>query len=147
MPGIEYYSRFPGVLRKALLEGKVAFPYSMQVDYDELCVYRGVKYNSQKTAIDKSDFLSYMEQDRNPMRPVDDTDISSYSCSCFLNMDEIRVCAKFPRKNKAIARGIIKKEYGPININTKTSHVDLYLYKEVDPSREFEVVEKWEENG
>lgn len=59
----------------------------------------------------------------------------------------MRVCAKFPRKNKAIAKGIIQKEYGPIDINNATSHVDWYLFDEIDPSEKFEVVEKWEKNG
>lgn len=73
--------------------------------------------------------------------------ISSYSCSCFLNLEEMHMNAKFPRKNKAIAKGVIRKEFGPIDINNDTSHVDLYLYEDVDPSDEFEVVEEWGENG
>lgn len=62
-------------------------------------------------------------------------------------MDEMHQQTKFPNKNKAIAKGIIKCEYGPIVINELTSHVDWYLYNNVDPSKEFEVIEKWEENG
>lgn len=54
---------------------------------------------------------------------------------------------KFPSRNKAIARGLIKQEFGPIDVSEKTSHVDLYLYNNIDPSDEFEVVEKWEKNG
>ena len=78
---------------------------------------------------------------------ADDSKISSYSCSCFLNVDELHMQTKFPSKNKAIAKGIIKKEFGPIDVNEGTSHVDLYLFDNVDPSSGFEVVEVWEKNG
>ena len=59
----------------------------------------------------------------------------------------MRTLAKFPRKNKAIAKGKIKKEFGPIDVNNKTSHIDLYLFEGIDPSDEFEVIEEWEKNG
>lgn len=49
--------------------------------------------------------------------------------------------AKFPRKNKAIAKGLIKQEDGPIDIDDSTSHVNLYLFENVDLSDRFEVVE------
>ncbi len=145
---MEYYNRFPTVLKNALINGTVKFPDSLQCEYEDLVVYRGVSYSKNKTTIDKSDFLSNMERNLiNPMVPVDSKNISSYSCSCYLNIDEMRMCAKFPRKNKAIAKGIIQKEFGPIDINHATSHVDWYLFDEIDPSEKFEVVEKWEKNG
>ena len=135
---LEYYNRFPTILKDALVSGKVMFPNSLQREYEELCVFRGVKYTAQKTEIDKSDFLSYIElKKKSPMLVADDSKISSYSFSCFLNMDEMRHQTKFPSKNKAIAKGVIKKEFGPIDINEDTSHVDLFLYDNVDPSCEF----------
>lgn len=144
---IDYFNRFPNVLKKALISGKVSFPETLQKEYEDLNVYRGVKYNSDKTFIDKSDFLSYMELEKNPMIPIDENDISSYSCSVFLNIDELHMITKFPRKNKAVARGTVKPEYGPVDINELTSHVDLYLYDNADPSDQFEVIEVWEKNG
>lgn len=145
---LEYYNRFPTTLKRALLSGRVMFPDSLQREYNDLYVYRAVKYTAEKTAIDKSDFLSYIElKKKNPLIVADDSKISSYSCSCFLNMDEMHLQTKFPSKKKAIAKGVIKNEFGPIDINEDTSHVDLYLYDNVDPSSEFEVVEKWEKNG
>ena len=145
---IEYYNRFPGVLRKALANGTVKFPSSLQRSYQELIVYRGVGYSKNKTKIDKSDFLSNVERNmKNPMVPADYDNISSYSCSCYLKIEEMRICAKFPRKNRAIAKGKIKQEFGPIDMNRDTSHIDLYLYDKVDPSDEFEVVEIWQKNG
>ena len=45
------------VLKDALISEKVRFPNSLQCEYEELCVFRGVRYTATKTAIDKSDFL------------------------------------------------------------------------------------------
>lgn len=76
--------------------------------------------------MDKSDFCSNIERHlANSMVPADDHDIGSYSCSCFMDIDQLHLIAKFPRKNFAIAKGMIT----------------------VDPSGEFEVIEKWEQNG
>ena len=144
----EYYDKFPNVLKNALKNGIVKFPDSIQDEYSELVVYRAVKYSKNKTAIDKSGFSSNMERNfKNPMVPVDSNDISCYSCSCYLKIDAMRIYANFPRKNKAIAKGTIQKEFGPIDINDTTSHVDLYLFNGIDPSEKFEVIEKWEKNG
>ena len=136
------------VLKNALINKKVRFPDTLQKEYDDKYVFRGVKYNSKKKEINKTDFLSHIERKDTMMgRSVDETDISSYSCSCFLNLDELHTATKFPIKNKAVAKGLIKKDFGPININEQTSHIDLYLFDGVDPSYNFEVVEKWEKNG
>lgn len=145
---IEYYNRFPLLLRKALIERKVEFPDCLERDYSDLSVYRGVKYSKQKDYIEKEDFLSNIERKQNnPMVPADSDDIRDYSCSCYTDLNEMRMQAKFPRRNHAIAKGNIKKEFGPIFIDANTSHVNLYLFDNVDPSKEFEVIEKWEKNG
>ena len=131
-----------------MISEKVRFPNSLQCEYEELCVVRGVRYTATKTAIDKSDFLSYVELKKiNPMIAADDSKINNYSCSLFMNIDELHQLTKFPNKNKAIAKGRIRSKFGPIIINEETSHIDLFLYDNVDPSNEFEVVEKWEKNG
>lgn len=90
-----------------------------------MAVFRGVKYTENKTGIDRSDFLSHVERrNNNPMFLADDTKISSYGCSFFMNMDVMHQLTKFPSKNKA-----------------------MFLFNNADPSSEFEVVEKWEKNG
>ncbi len=145
---LEYYNRFPGLLKNALIKGKVIFPDTLICEYSDMEVYRAVSYTKEKTRIDKSDFASKMELKlNNPMVVAFEDEVTSYSCSCFLNMEQMRIHAKFPRRNKAIAKGIIKKEYGPIDKNNDTSHVDSYLFEDVDPSDGFEVIEKWEKNG
>lgn len=145
---MEYYDRFPTILREALTSGKVRFPDSLQYEYGELCVFRGVKYTGKKKTIDRSDFLSHVERKKmNPLFVADDSKIESYSCSVFMDIEELHQNTKFPNKNKAIAKGKIRSEFGPIYVKEWTSHIDLFLYENADPSDEFEVVEKWEENG
>lgn len=144
----EYYKKFPAKLKEALLSGKVKFTDTTQSDYADKTVYRGVKYTEQKQTITIEDFLSKIElKEKRPMIVADENNISSYSCSCFEDMKEMEMQAKFPRKNCAIAKGIISKNYGPIDVNKKTTHVDFYLYDNVDPSKEFEVIKVWEKNG
>ncbi|MBR1702181.1 MAG: hypothetical protein IJ716_09540 [Lachnospiraceae bacterium] len=144
----ECYNKFPKVLRDALRNEKVMFPQTLRWEYEDMAVYRGIRYTKQKSFVDKSDFCSNIERHlANSMVPADDHDIGSYSCSCFMDIDQLRLIANFPRKNYAIAKGMIKKEFGPIDVNDETSHVHLFLYENVDPSGEFEVIEKWEQNG
>ena len=50
---MEYYNRFPTVLKNALINGTVKFPDSLQYEYEDLVVYRGVSYSKNKTTIDK----------------------------------------------------------------------------------------------
>ena len=139
---VKYYERFPSVLRNAFLSGIVCFSATLKQRYENLIVYRGVKYTKSKTFIDKNDFRSNIERKmRNPFVTAYEDKIESYSCSCYLNIDEMKMYAKFPRKNKAIAKGLIKQEDGPIDIDDDTSHVNLYLFENVDLSDRFEVVE------
>ena len=54
----------PPRLKDALISEKVRFPNSLQCEYEELCVFRGVRYTATKTAIDKSDFLLRYRRNR-----------------------------------------------------------------------------------
>lgn len=141
-----YYNRFPTVLRDALLNGRVAFPKSLQIQYEDTQVYRGVKYNQKKTDIDKTDFYSHAERN-NPSIPYDPDQITSYGCSCFMDLEEMHMITKFPTKNKAIAKGMIRQQYGPCDISKENSHVNIFLYVDADISKEFEVIEKCKKNG
>ena len=55
---------YPPRLKDALISEKVRFPNSLQCEYEELCVFRGVRYTATKTAIDKSDFLLRYRRNR-----------------------------------------------------------------------------------
>lgn len=140
----EYYERFPTVLRNALISGQVEFSQDVLFEYENMSVYRGIKYGKNKIKIDKTDFYSHVERN---IPGVDRNDISSYGCSCFEDLEELHMITKFPRRNKAIAKGTIKERFGPCKKSNKNTHVDLFLYDNIDISGEFEVFEKWEENG
>lgn len=125
---VGYYNKFPTVLKNALISGKISFPTSLQREYSDLEVYRGVRYSKTKTIIDTSDFASNIERKlKNPMVVADENNISSYSCSCYMKIEAMHIYAKFPRKNSAIAKGIIKKEFGPIDI-IMIHHILIYTY-------------------
>lgn len=133
----EYYNRFPSVLKRALNENKVTFPDSLMKEYEEIKVYRGMRFvEGKKEYLEKSDFLSQAERE---LPGTDYDDIYEYSCSCFENVNELWVAFKLPRKNKRIAQGRIKCEKGPIIKETQSTHMHWFLYEGVDPSEDFEV--------
>lgn len=142
--GDEYYNRFPTMLRNALMSGRVRFSEHILYRYEDMLVYRGVKYGKNKVKIDKTDFYSHAEREL-PGYNLDD--INTYGCSCFEDLEELHMITKFPTKNKAIAKGWIKDQYGPCERSLENTHVNLFIYDNVDISGEFEVCEKWEENG
>ena len=57
-------------------------------------------------------------------------------------MEELRASLKLPRKNKAIAVGTIKKEYGPVLASKEYSHIDWFLFESADPSKDFQIIEE-----
>ncbi len=44
----------------------------------------------------------------------DPSDIGNYGCSFFDDLEMLRIILHMPRKNKQIAGGVLKKEFGPI---------------------------------
>lgn len=138
----EYYKKFPKILQNSLIKKQVQFPEDLITEYDDMEVYRGIKYNNNKKDITLEDFSSHIERAmKNPSIAVDKNKIEYYACSCFQNFDYLKKYGNFPRKNYAIAKGILKMEYGPITQNKNTSHINLFLFKNVDPSKNFKVVE------
>lgn len=106
-------------------------------------VYRGVRYNKNKREIVLADFESNIERKlKNPSVYADEDDIEYYGCSCYEKMEAIKKFANYPRKNYAIAKGIVKKSFGPICRNKSTTHINLFLFKDIDPSEYFKVVEE-----
>ena len=135
---IEYYKRFPAVLKRALIDGKVNLPDNLLKEFQTIIAYRGIRFKKgEKESVEKSDFLSQVERN---IPGANYDDIGEYSCSCFENIDELRVSYKLPRKNKGIAKGKIKCENGPI-VQDEGTHIHWFLYDNVDPSQDFEVYE------
>lgn len=134
------FDRFPRVLREALESGKIEFPKNTQWKYEDRKAYRGVRITDKKTTIDKTDFKSQVESDE-----MDSEDLSEYSCSCFENMQDLKIAFHLPRKNKGIAEGFVKKECGPIVLSDKDSHINWFLFENADPSKEFQIIERDED--
>ncbi len=142
----EYFSKFPMILRDALLNGKVKFPNELKKEYCDIKSYRIVTLKDDKGEINKSDFLSHMERKmKEPYIPlrIDDNNIEYYACSFFKTIDALKDRFKYPRKNKAIAKGTLKQEFGPIWENNE-EHINLFLFEGCDPSESFEVCENEE---
>lgn len=133
----EYYLKFPSVLRKALQSKTVTLPEKLKYEYEPLRVFRGIRYKEgKKEIIDKSDFLSQAERN---LPNTDFTDIGSYSCSCFEDVEELILSYSLPRKNKAIAKGIMTCTLGARLDDPDRTHRHWFLYDEADPSDDFEV--------
>lgn len=138
-----FIDKFPPALQNALIKKGLRFPDNLEKEYNDVIVYRGVRYNNNKKNIELSDFQSNVERHLlNPSVYVDDNDIEYYGCSVYENMDLMKKYAKFPRKNWAVSKGIIKSSFGPIVRNGETSHINLFLFKDVDPSSNFKVVDQ-----
>ena len=135
---MEYYERFPSVLKKALKENKVRFFPNLCKEYQPIEVYRSVRIvKNIKEVITKEDFYSQVERD---LPGVDKDDIGNYSCSCFETIEEIWDRLHYPKKNKKIAKGVIYDNEGPIAKDKGSTHIHWFLYDGVDPSDRFEVI-------
>lgn len=140
----EYYKKFPDKFKKVLLEKKVIFPDSLEKDYEPFAAYRGIRLIPHiKDRVEKEDFRSQIER-ASDFPGIDYEDIENYSCSCFIDIDELLLAFRLPRKNKGIARGNIRKEYGPICREEESSHINWFLFNDADPSSEFEVIKNEE---
>ena len=139
IPDNAYYLRFPSVLRKALQNGEVSFDSDVKWEYTSFTVFRGItREKDESLEIRRSDFLSYAELNKQPRGM--ECNIGWYSCSCFTDSTELEAALKLPRYNKKIMRGLIKPEYGPQKTNTKTGHVDWWLYENTEVEKEFKVI-------
>lgn len=132
--------RFREVLQRCLDEGKVQLPSNVIWDYEELHdVYRGVKITTTKNAITQEDFDAQAEIPQVSSRSgFNQNDISNYGCSFFDNLDMINLALHMPRKNKRVAKGILKKENGPIL--KEGSHIMCFLYEGAHIENDFEVI-------
>lgn len=66
------------------------------------------------------------------------SDIGNYGCSFFDNVDMINIVLHMPRKNRRIAKGAIRQEFGPIIIDG--AHIMCFLYSDARMETEFEVI-------
>ncbi len=141
----EILNKFPCVLKNALYSKKVTLPDNVEFKFDDFIGYRMISRKvNDDTPINKNDFLSQAELKEigKPLaRGIDINDISFYSCSLFKDSKQLQIILHLPRKNKKAIKGIIKMQNGAIRQNAETSHIDWWLYDDVNVSKDFEVIE------
>lgn len=142
MNTMDFYLRFPSVLKKALSEGEVSFKTIPIIDYKPFIAYRRIsRVNGDTTPINKSDFFSYMEMsDKQRPRTANKKEIGSYSCSLNRSIENLKNALGLPKPNKQIIKGWVQCEYGPQYTNSASLHVDWWLYEDANFFHEFEVV-------
>ena len=128
------------------MDSLITLPETLVTEYERFLVYRGVKINTKKTAIDKTDFESQIERKlrRMPTVPLSEIegarDWGKYSCSCFTEPDELNLALRLPAKGKRVAAGLVDEETGAYILNDGSTHVHWFIYDNKDPSQEFELV-------
>lgn len=137
----EFYLKFPAVLRDALVSGEVSFCDGVECEFETFSAYRGVfrKDGNSFKPLARSDFDSQAEKSLNEghnekrkNRRKIDNGAGFYSCSMFINLEEISKALKFPQKDRRIALGPVSMKNGCIRCSCENSHVDWWLYKDTD---------------
>ena len=143
-----YYLRFPSVLRNELNEKKIDFPDNLEMEYNQFLAFRGIRFiKNRKESLIREDFMSQIELklQGNPFySQTSEEDIDNYGVSLFCTKDELLTGFRLPRKNKAIAQGVVTSDLGAISINKQNSHVLWFLYDNVHPEENFKVIEYYE---
>ena len=134
---IENYSLFRKTLREALQAKIVRLPPDLQYEYREGVVYRGVRITETKRDLSDEDFRSQIERN---LPGFAKDEIENYSCSVFGDAEDLEKAYKLPRKNKGIAKGVLKPNCGPCQTQAGDSHVQWYLYADAHLETKFEVV-------
>ena len=129
---IDYYKKFPAILRAKLIEGEIVFPRETQFNYEPVLAYRGViRDKNDNTPLNNNDMKSYFELGKQPKGVTDcASDPKFYAVSLFKSLDMLKQCLKFPRPNKKVAQGYVYMEGGPQYSEGK-SHVNWWLYEDV----------------
>ena len=133
-------NKFRMVLQTALDTGIVKIPDEAMWDYEDLKnVYRAVKITEEKKDITIEDFIPQAEVPSIANRNgFDSNDIGNYGTSFNTDIEMLSIILHMPRRNKRIAKGILKTEYGPITIDD--THIMCFLFEDAHLENEFEVI-------
>ena len=142
---LEIYNKFPAVLRSKLIEKEIELPSETQYIYEKFYAFRAIaRKTDDNTPVNIRDMLSLYELGKNPRgRILDEKDPSSYAVSLFKNYADISMCFKFPNPKKKLAHICVYAEGGPQCGRAEDSHVDWWLYENVDFS-DFEIKEDFD---
>ena len=138
-----YYENFPAALRKRLKSGALKFPQNVEFEYEPKEAYRCVtrKNGEENVPFNLNDVKSYHELGKKP-KGVECDELTSFAVSFFDNIKMLERCFDFSNPKKAIAKGYVFCEGGPILVN-KASHISWWLFEDVDLSG-FEITRKSE---
>lgn len=130
----EYLARFPGTLREALGVDKFKrkFVKSAKEDYEPVVpVYRALHRENE---IDADDFLNNVEEYRLYHRPPHKRQsLEIYAVSVNEDKQQLITAMRLPNKARqilGIARGQMKKEYGPADFPDGRTHHNWYLFED-----------------
>lgn len=128
--------KYSDKLQTALDDGTIELPPDIKTQFEPFSAYRAVTMKEPRP-LRREDFNSQIEKGV----ALDERNWESYSCSCFVNLDELNIAMHLPRKNKKIAKGTIRNDYGAIYCEGSDTHVHWFLYNDCDPSKMFEIIE------
>lgn len=131
---LEIYNKFPAILRSKLIGKEIALPVGTQFVYDKFLAFRAIERKpDDNTPVNIRDMLSLYELGKNPRgKKLDEKDPSSYAASLFKDYADIAMCFKFPNPKKKLAHICVYAEGGPQCGRDYDSHVDWWLYENVD---------------
>ncbi len=132
---LELYNKFPAVLRDKLNAKEFDFPEGTQFIYESFQAYRLIsREEDDDTPLNRNDMRSYHDLGRVPRGGTKSHPACIYSVSLFREYDDIVNALKLPRPRKKFAQGFVFAEGGPQCCSETTSHVDWWLYEDVDLS-------------
>ncbi len=129
----ENMEKFPQFMQDHFCKYNLTFPQGTRWTYDNILAYRAVKYNENKTKVEREDFLSKAEErtkgiitPRGAKAKWDDPVF--YGVSLNRNKRNLVNLFKLPKPNKRLAQGVIDANGGPIFIQGDKGHVTWWLY-------------------
>lgn len=141
----EYLAKFPTILRKTLEENpkhRRRFLNRVQTEYEDLTVFRAIH---RADSIEDDDFLCNMEEAQIYDREYKRKSLELYGIS--VNEDPMQIVKSLSIPNVrhpalAVAKGKMKKDYGPADFVEGATHHNWYLFAEKIPllKNEFQMI-------
>ena len=131
---LQIYSKFPVAFRNKLINQEIVFPDNTEFSYNKFLAFRGIcREVDDVTPLNRGDMRSYFEEGKVPRGAGGNvSNPSLYSVSLFREFIDFKNAMKFPRPRKKVAQGYVCCEGGPQLSSETSSHVDWWLYEDVD---------------
>lgn len=130
---LEYYDKFPAIIKKQLVEGVFCFPKGTEFKYPLFIAYRSIeREDGDDSPISREDMRTHPELGRQKPRNVLEWDW--YSTSLFTDVEELKQRLHFPKPKSKIVVGNVIAEGGPCYRKPASSHVSWWLFEDADVS-------------